>query len=116
MKRSFTMKRKLFHIAGALALVLAGCASVPEAPEEFETTGSLAGTGWSGMQGEAIETLLNINDAESGVFISMEGEELPFTYTAVYDAEKKSFTGRSLFCHKRQAVENNRRGIGTGRS
>jgi hypothetical protein len=88
------MKKTVFGIAGALlmllALVLAGCASAPAA---FETAGSLAGTGWRGSQNEAIGTLIVIHDEVSGTFTNAEGQEIPFTYTADYDAGKRSFNG-----------------------
>jgi hypothetical protein len=91
----FCMKKQFFTIAGVLAallalMVLAGCASVPWA---FETAGSLAGTTWETFPMNGKYSTLIINDAAAGVFTSADGKEMSFTYTAVYDAEKRAFTG-----------------------
>jgi len=66
-------------------LVLAGCASAP--PTAFETAGSLEGTAWYQT------SILVINDRTSGVFTDRDDKETAFTYTAVYDAQKRTFTG-----------------------
>jgi hypothetical protein len=86
-------KKSLFYgFAGIIvsAMVLTGCASTPTT---FEAAGSLAETTWQTFPVNGIYSALVINDTSSGVFTDGEGVETPFTYTAVYDAEKHSFTG-----------------------
>jgi len=68
-------------------LVLTGCASAP--PTAFETAESLEGTTWA----QGIRSILVINDKTSGVFTDSDDKETAFTYTAVYDAQKRTFAG-----------------------
>jgi len=89
-QRSFIMKnKKIFAGIAVLALlfglVFAGCASAP--PTAFETAESLEGTAW--MQG----SILVMNDKTSGVLTDRDDKEIAFTYTAVYDAQNRTFTG-----------------------
>jgi len=72
-------------VALLFGLVLAGCASAP--PTAFETAESLEGTAW--VQG----SILVMNDKTSGVLTDRDDKETAFTYTAAYDAQKRTFTG-----------------------
>jgi len=68
--------------------LMLGCASAP--PTAFEIAGSLEGTAWSE---NIIRRILVINDKTSGVFTDSDDMETAFTYTAVYDAKKRTFSG-----------------------
>jgi hypothetical protein len=70
-------------------MVFLGCASAPKA---FEAAGSLAGTEWGLLLHDAGD-LVEFHDAVSGVYTGADGTAIPFTYTAPYDAEKRTFTG-----------------------
>jgi len=72
-------------LALLFGLVLAGCASAP--PTAFETAESLEGTAWA--QG----SILVMNDKTSGVLTDRNDKETAFTYTAVYNAQNRTFTG-----------------------
>jgi hypothetical protein len=89
------MKRKLFVMGLVCLLVMAilqaGCASVP--PTAFEIAQSLEGTAWVQGTGATGIQLLIMNDKESGVFTDSDDKEIAFTYTAVYDSQKQTFSG-----------------------
>jgi hypothetical protein len=93
MKTMAKMKKGLFVkglvCLSVMAMLQAGCASAP--PTAFETAESLEGTAWT--QGSLLVKILVINDKTSGVFTDSDDKETAFTYTAVYDAKKRSFTG-----------------------
>jgi hypothetical protein len=89
------MKKSVFLVAMlgvvlALEMVVAGCAS---APKGFEAAGSLAGTDW-GILLKDDGDLFEFHDALSGVYTDARGKEIPFIYTASYDAEKRIFIGK----------------------
>jgi len=67
--------------------VLAGCASAP--PMAFETAESLERTGWT----RGIDTLIIMDGKTTGFLVDSDNKTTNFTYTAVYDANKRSFAG-----------------------
>jgi hypothetical protein len=96
MKKNRVIVLGLIAIGAVTGMGLAGCAS---APAVFEGSGSLAGTHWehsskmvtsSGTKGGG---KLVFNDETSGVYTNADGQESPVTYTAVFNAEARTFTG-----------------------
>jgi len=85
MKKSKRIFVGMAVLALLFGLVLVGCASAP--PTAFETAESLEGTAWYQ------NSILVIKDGTSGVLTDGDDKETAFTYTAVYDAQKRTFTG-----------------------
>jgi hypothetical protein len=87
--KTFSTILKIIAIGAVIAIGMTvlqtGCASAP--PTAFETAESLEGTAW--VQG----SILAMKDKTSGVFTDREDKETAFTYTAVYDANARTFSG-----------------------
>ena len=98
------MKKGLFVMGlvclSVMAMLQVGCASAP--PTAFEIAESLEGTAW--VQGGTKQAgsiqghrggMLVMKDKTSGVLIDRDNDdkETAFTYTAVFDEQKRSFAG-----------------------
>ena len=97
------MKRNKLFLIGMLVMVLVvgmsvvGCASAPLTA--FEVAENLEGTAWSyfNMVTRVDYRVMVMNDSASGVLTDYSQgsvvNETAFTYTAEYDAQKRSFAG-----------------------